>query len=121
MSNDISLVIDEDYIATLEETNVFVDEDGYEYRLHDKTNFKVEVFSCDDLNPYGRVYWAGIEPTYYPTYHEALARLSAWLLRHAEIRGSFVYDRDEDAIVPDSDDDERDHSHCSIAQGLHYC
>lgn len=86
MSLDLKEIID-DYIAILEETNHFEDEDGFGYRLHDKTHFKVEVYTVDDLDPYGRVHhWGGLEPTYFDTYHQALACWSKWILEHAEYR-----------------------------------
>lgn len=73
-------------VFSLEETNTFVDEYNFAYTDHTKTNFVVEVYTPNDLDPYDKVYtWGGLEPTYFATYDEALACFAEELSRHANV------------------------------------
>ena len=60
-------------ILSLEETHTFVTEDGQEYTDYSKTNFVVEHYGHNDLDPSEHTYWGGLRPTYFATYAVALA------------------------------------------------
>lgn len=71
-------------ILSLEETDIFVTEDGQEYRDHTKTNFVVEHYGFNDLDPREHTYWGGLRPTYFATYYEALLCFAEELKSKAE-------------------------------------